>query len=357
MEKIKSINQICISLNNGHGVSNSILYMQKLLQDLGYISNIYILNNYSDINVKHYLYSIKEYPNDNSIAIVHFEIGFFKKDLETIFNINNKKILYFHNITPSHFFYSSKYIERVNVGRVQLKTMKKNFIAAFTNSDYTLKELIYRGYYKVFALPTLVDFNRFTDQQYDNNILNQYRNSFNIIFVGRVIQSKVQHQLINIAYQLKLNNISNFKLFLLGENSYTDYYNYIIHYMKSLDLSQNVIITNKITNEELNSYYKIANLYISVSEHEGFGMPMVEAIYNNIPVLAYNTTAIPYVIGNYGLINFKNADFFVKVIQQYMVDENLRNQLLQKQKEYIRQKFSKETIIKQLKHYLEEVIN
>jgi glycosyltransferase involved in cell wall biosynthesis len=357
MGKIEAIHQISYSVGKDDGVSNSIFYIQKLLKSLGYKSNIYVLAKNINKDVKQNIFSFDEYEeNKNTLIVFHFSLGIFKNLFQEINSIKQNKILYFHNITPSHFFHAEKFKERCEVGRVQLRNNISNFIGAFTNSKYSKKELIYHGYKKVYSLPTLVDFDRFKNKQYDKTILEQYKNSFNILFVGRVIQHKAQHQLINLFYQLKLNGIKNIKLFIVGGNFYSDYYKYMFNYRDSLGLENDIIISGKVENDELNSYYKVSNLYISMSEHEGFGMPMIEAIYSNTPVLAYNTTAIPYAIGKDGLFEFKNAESLALFVQQYIISKDKRDSLLNKQKKLIKKYYDSNSLIKKLEMYLQEMI-
>lgn len=345
MQKIK-INQFISSFNDQTGMGKTVLLIKKILLKMGFESNIYIDYNIEKISPEYNIYHINQFiENKNNILIYHF--GIENERHNYILNLKDKKILYYQNITPSHFFESKLYKSKSDIGREQIYSSVNQFFAAMTASNYSAKELIYYGYKNVKVLPLLVDS--------DVKVMNKLKSdTFNIIFIGRIIQNKCQHKLIELAYSLKLKGVKNFKIYIIGGNHFSNYYNYLFDYIKNLKLEKEVIITGHVTDEELMKYYSKANLYISFSEHEGFGMPLIEAMNHNIPVLAYDVTAIKDTIGSYGLFNMKATNTVADIVISYIKSNKKIEVLLQHQKKHIKQ-FENKYLEDSLSKYLNNI--
>lgn len=338
----------------GDGITKGVLLTQKILSELGFESKIYMLSDNVDIRLKADVYHIDEYvENSNNVLLFHAAIG--DTEQERIFNFLDRKILVYHNITPSHFFDGKAYKERCDLGRMQFEKNKDCFFGAYADSDYNANELKSFGYKDVEVLPILVDLKpRIESSNNKNVILEKYKDSFNILFVGRVIQNKCQHELINVMYELKSRQITNIKLFIVGGNHYSEYFQFLFRYRDSLGLNENVIITDKVTDDDLAAYYKVSNLYLSLSEHEGFGMPLLEAILNNMPVLAYDTSAISSTIGSRGLLSYKSTDYVVENILKIKDDLSYREEVMSYQKKHLKG-FEYNTIKEKFFNYLKDV--
>jgi len=337
----------------GDGITKGVLLTQKMLSELGFESKIYIIASSIDIRLKADIYHIDEYvENPNNILLFHASIG--SVDQEKIFNFLDRKILVYHNITPSHFFDGKAYQERCDLGRMQFEKYKDCFLGAYADSDYNARELRSFGYKHVEVLPLLVDLKSTIKDTNPNSILQTYKDSFNILFVGRVIQNKCQHELINVMYELKSRKITNIKLFIVGGNHYTEYFQFLFRYRDSLDLTENIIITDKVADDDLAAYYQVSNLYLSLSEHEGFGMPLLEAILNDVPVLAYDTSAISSTIGNSGLLCYKSIDYVVENVLKIKDNRAYRKEVLCRQKNHLKE-FEYDRLKERFYNYLKKV--
>ncbi|MGB5920006.1 glycosyltransferase family 4 protein [Arcobacter sp.] len=329
------IHQFAPWLRYGDGISRGIILIQEMLIELGYHSKIYTKQSSSEINLKNKFYLIKEYtPNENDILVYHF--SYYYKYHDDIMKIPTKKIMIYHNITPSHFFDSVKFKKGCDLGRLQLKESNKKFIASIADSKYNCEELLYYNYKNTFVLPLLVDSRNKKDIFPNKRILKKHYDTFNILFVGRVIQNKAQHLLIDVLKELSLRSYKKINLFIVGKNLYSDYFNFLFKYAKDLGLENQVIITNSVTEEDLHSYYKISNLYLSLSEHEGFGMPIIEAINHKVPVLAYDCGSISTTLGKHGLLKCKAANTVAKKIIKLIKDDNLLKELALKQQNHLK---------------------
>lgn len=329
------IHQYSTGIFYGDSTTKGVFLIQKILNEFGIESNIYTPQKKVDTNLEKEHFHISKYCEDeNNILLYHH--SYKNKDHSNIMKLRDKKILIYHNITPSHFFDGLSFKNASNEGREQLSNSKNNFIYSIADSQYNLNELNYYNYKNSFVLPLLVDSTIKETFKLNKNIVKEYSKSFNIIFVGRIIQNKCQHQLIELMYELKLRKIDNIKLFIIGKNHYTDYFNYLFEYSYNLGLKNNVIITDSVNNDDLSSYYSISNLYLSLSEHEGFGMPLIESINYSIPVLAYDSGAISTTLGKLGLLKNKASSEVANEVIKVMKDKYYKNNLIVKQKENLK---------------------
>ncbi|RXJ81112.1 glycosyltransferase [Arcobacter sp. F2176] len=332
-----SINQYSPAIAYGDGISNSLIFIQSLLIELGFDSKIYIhKKSTNSLPIKNEFFYINEYrENPNNFLIYQFSTK--DPNHELIMKFKDKKIMLYQNITPSHFFEGISYKEISNFARKQLSESVNSFIAAISMSEYSTAELLKNNYKNVSIIPLLVDSRKNDNKKINQNLLKKYDDSFNILFVGRVIQNKCQHNLIDVLYHLKLNGEKNIKLFIVGRDHYPEYFKFLFEYTKNLGLEKDVIITGPVDDNDLHTYYQISDLYLSLSEHEGFGMPIIEAMNYKIPVLAYDSGAIPSTLGKNGLLKKKNTSFISKEILKVKNNTSNRNSLIKKQQIHLKE--------------------
>jgi len=104
-------------------------------------------------------------------------------------------------------------------------------------------------------------------------------------------------------------------------------------FMRVLNL-EDVYLTGEVTDDELAAYYQIADLLLCMSEHEGFNVPVVEAMHAGVPILAYNSSSIPYTLDGAGvLIDEKRYEEIAEMMDLLMEDQTLRSRILRKQKQ------------------------
>jgi glycosyltransferase involved in cell wall biosynthesis len=351
MKKFKVINQFTPSVAFGDSVSNALLYTQRLLQKMGYKSNIYIGSIRVDINFKNDVYHISEYEeNEEQLLLYHFSIGHEYHD--EILKFKDKKVIIYHNITPDFYFKKDKFLEELcKLGRKQLSTSSSYFIGSIADSTYNCKELLYYDYKNPKVLPVLVDFEKIENIKPSKKIIKKFSKYFNILFVGRIVPHKAQLNLIDTIFQLKKQGTKKFRLHIVGSVGDEDYMNTLKDYVKFLGLKKQVNFTGKVSSKELNAYYKVSNLYLSLSNHEGFGMPLIEAMRYNIPVLAFNAGGTQTTIPKICLLDKKASSFVSQTILRLIEDNKYLDEMITQQEEYLK-KFFCENIYNQLEQYI-----
>lgn len=252
-----------------------------------------------------------------------------------------RKIMVYHNITPAHFFsqYDSVSEKNCAVGIEQVKKLKNTFNMILTASAFNKQDLINMGYNcSIYVRPPLIPFDDYKTPP-SNEILGKYDDDYtNIIFVGRISPHKCQHDVVRafVDYQKHYNKKS--RLFIVGSYSFdSSYHERLREYVEKITqcaAADNIIITGHTKFNEILAYYKCADLFLCQSEHEGFCVPLVEAMIFDVPVVAYDSSAIGETLGGSGfLMKEKKPLETAAVMNKILTDDNLRKSIIENQRE------------------------
>ena len=326
------INQFHSGTAIGDAITNQMLSIQKLLQKEGYTSEVYTENVAKGLekNVK----NIKTYKgNKENILFVHHSMGFDIFDY--IVQLPDKKALIYHNITPERFFDDEHTKMYIRKGLKQAKVYKDYLDYFIAASNYNRKELISMGHKNIDVMPVQISVDRFNNIKSNKNILKNNK-TINILFVGRLVRNKCQHEVIKSFAAYYKNFNQNSRLFLVGDDSITKYIKEINELTRNIGIHKNVFITGKVSEEELKAYYEIADVFLCMSEHEGFGVPLLESMKMGVPVIAYKSSAIAETMNGAGiLVTEKNSDIIGSLINEIITDKYLNNTVIKKQYERI----------------------
>ncbi len=327
------INQFHSGTATGDAITNQMLFIQKVLIEEGYESNIYAEHIPAELSSK--IKSIDKYKgNKENFMLVHHSMGFDAFD--KIISLPDKKILVYHNITPEKFFDDEGIKHYIRKGHQQVKEYKDYMLSAIADSNYNRKELLTYGYHKVDVMPVQISLKRFDNMESDAFLLESYKNTKNILFVGRVVANKCQTDIVKIFYIYNKFFNSDSKLFLVGDLSFTPYVKEVKELIKNFELDNKVILTGKVSERELKTYYELADIFLCLSEHEGFGVPLLEAMKQNVPVIAYESSAISETMGGAGiLVQQKDYNLIAGLIDELLKDNKLYHDIILKQKERI----------------------
>jgi len=350
------IHQINPIISYGDAIGNEMVEIREVLREFGYESDIYVKFIHPKLeDIKNYADYIKVSSPQN-ILIMHHATEYGSELLDFIRSLPDKKILLYHNITPPIFFqnFSSAHEHATKNGIYELKHEIKNIVdVALAVSEFNRQDLINAGFKKTGVLPYLNNFNKF-DITPDRKVIQKYSDEFvNLLVVGRISPNKKVDDAIKCFYYYNKYINSRSRLLLVGSYQGMDlYYDYLNNLILKLGL-KNVYFTGHINLDELISYYKIGDVFLTMSEHEGFCVPLLESMHFEVPILAYNSTAIPETLGGAGiLINNKNYIEIAELINLLVEDQVLRNRIIKKQSERLKF-FSRERIAGILKHYID----
>lgn len=331
---MKKLIQILDTFSYGDAIGNHVITLKRNLEKKGILCEIYA--HIIDDRVKEYAQNIDFYNEANEdVILYHLSSG---ADLNhRIATYRNKLVLNYHNITPPHFFKEyNKKLEQVSIeGYKDVQYLAPLVDEVIADSDYNLNELRKMGYNcEMHSIPIILNYEKYNGK-IDKKVFQLKEDQFtNIIFVGRITPNKCQEDVILDFYYYQKYFNKNSRLILVGNfQHFEKYYLKLKKYVKKLKLD-NVIFTGHITNAELLAYYKIADLFLCESEHEGFCVPLVEAMYFNVPICAYNSSAVGETAGDAAiLLDKKNPMVMAKIMNEVIEDKKIKIEIKKNQKE------------------------
>ncbi|MEE4563354.1 glycosyltransferase [Paenibacillus polymyxa] len=349
------INQLLPSISYGDAVSDSALNIMKLIRSMGIKSNIYAQHIHP--KMRRYVKEASLCPKNESV-IYHLSTG--SELAYQIPEFSKQKILFYHNITPSNYFtgYNDTLKKRCQDGRDELNFLADYIDVAIAASEYNRAELESLSYKITLTSPIIVNYEDYQTKSDSNleKMLNQ-DDCTKILFVGRIAPNKKQDDVIKSFYYYQKYINPKTKLFLVGSIDGTErYYNELNILIKNLQLEEYVTITGHISFNQILSYYRNADLFLCMSEHEGFCVPILEAMYFQLPIISYKSSAITETLGSGGfLILEKDYKVVAELIQIMLTDKELNSKLRANQLNQL-QKYSKENASEQFRKIFLEFI-
>ena len=328
-----AVHQIMPGFLYGDALGNQAVRIREQLRRWGYRSQVYAQFRDRRLND-----AGKEYGRyagrAEDTVIYHYSIG--SPLTEYVGRLPSRVVPYYHNVTPPGFLrgYNAPMAALLEQGRKEL-ALFKDAPLAMSASEYNREEMLELGFRHVEVLPYYVTFEALrasADSAAGREIVDRYQDgAVNILFVGRLVPNKRQDDLIRAfgAYHRLVN--PNSRLILVGSEANAPGYRMELETMAaSLGIADRVCLVGAVgPREGLGGYYRTADVFLCMSEHEGFCIPLVEAMAFDVPVIAYRSTGVPYAMGGAGLIvSSKRYDAIAELIVLLVGDKNLRERVL-----------------------------
>ena len=347
--------QMLPSLAFGDAVSNDALAIREVLSRMGYETRIYAENIQYKLQGQARAYRRMERTRKSDVVLYHHSIG---ADMAFDFEkLSCRKVMIYHNITPPEFFdgYDNRSKRLMVYGQATTKCLADKVDYCLADSEYNKQELRAMGYTcPIDVRPILIPFSDY-EQEPDAATLRQYRDGVtNILFVGRIAPNKKFEDVIRAFCYYKTQKNPNSRLILVGScGGMENYQQALEEYAAKLGIRESVVFSGHVSFGQILAFYRAADLFLCMSEHEGFCVPLVEAMFFGVPIVAYASTAIPSTLGGSGaLAKEKDPVFVGELMHRILSDEQLKAQLIAGQKERLKD-FSYEKISAQLIAYLQ----
>jgi len=346
------IHQFLESFSDADAIGYHVLEIQRLLKTLGLKSKIFAKNIDPKVNslASNFTNFVDERHSPNTKIIFHHSI--YSDTYNFIRTLPFKKILIFHNITPPEFFdYKPDFQKLLSGGYTQATQFNKFFQFAIADSNFNRDVLTKSGFRKqIIVIPPFLDINsKFRFRKPINNTQNKY---YKIIFVSKIAPHKRQDELILSFRTYQRFFGLNSRLFIIGNYEPSDLYCQKV--LKLAATEKGVKLTGKINLKSLAHHYQTADLFLSLSEHEGFAVPIVEAMHFSLPIIAYNAGAVADTLGSGGiLLNQKNPLVVASAIDALKNNKKLQASLVENQTHEL-ERFSHKVIVSKLRKCLLE---
>ncbi|MEQ1908546.1 MAG: glycosyltransferase [Vicinamibacterales bacterium] len=329
-----AVHQVLATLGYGDAIGHEVLGIQRVLRAAGYESDIFVETADPRLEplTRHYR-ELVDASHPENLLLHHFSIG--SRASRTAYALPDRMALIYHNITPPEYFAAvhRTLARQCFRGRREIHAYVDRCDMALGDSEFNRQDLESLGFDRTAVLPVVPDLSHLDDPA-DWFVAQQFDDEWtNILFVGRVIANKKIEDVIRCfhAYHTTFNPRS--RLIIAGVfNLFERYFAALTHLVNQLGL-QHVHFAGHVSDAELVAYYEVADLFLCCSEHEGFCVPIIEAFYKRIPVLAYAATAVPATMDGAGvLFDTKDPAYVASLmdgilsdpcLQDVMVDEQL----------------------------------
>jgi L-malate glycosyltransferase len=352
---MRAIHQIVAGYANGDAISNEVRVMRALFRSWGCESQIYSEQKRILPELRGEARDLAASRGDfrpQDVVLLHLSIG---SEVNDIFpGLPGRKALLYHNITPPDYFrgVQDQTAHILARGRQQAQALAGAAEVVMADSRFNAEEIAALGHANPQVLPLVLDFSMLRAKP-DRRILRLYRDGLvNVLFVGRCAPNKRIEDLLNAFYYFQRYVQPASRLIHVGSYAGMEQYHaLLLTRMRELQL-KNVELVGSVRQAELNAYYEVSRAFLCLSDHEGFCIPLLEAMTHDVPVVAYAAGAVPETLDGAGvLVREKRYDLIAEVLGRVTEDEVLRKAILRGQRERLA-RYEQQDLATELKRYL-----
>ena len=317
------VHQVLATLGYGDAIGHEVLGVQRVLRGAGYTSEIFVET--ADPRLEELTLDYRDMvgsvtPED--ILIHHFSIG--SRASRVAYASPGRMVLVYHNITPPEYFIGvhKDLVKLCFRGRRELTAYIDRCELALGDSEYNRQELDALGFRETGVLPVVPDFVHL-DVPPDHALAGGFDDEWtNVMFVGRVIPNKKFEDVIRAFHAYRTRHNPRSRLLLVGSYSGFEKYLAMLHALVARLGTPDVHFLGHVRNEELTALYDVADLFLCASEHEGFCVPLIEAFYKRVPVVAFASTAVPATMDGGGVLYDTKDPLHVACIMAALLDDS-----------------------------------
>ena len=329
------LNQWVPAAHRGDAIGDSARRARAILRGLGHDSEIFGLTVDDDLRGDVLPFADPR-ARLGDLTLFHYVLP--SPMTEAVTRLDGARVVYYHNITPARFFapYDPSLFRLATLGRRELATLVGRVDLALGVSEFNRGELEAIGFNPTGVLPLAIDLGRLLNAPRRpalDKIL--YDGQTNFLFVGRIAPNKKVEDIIRLAEHYKRHVDAYYRFIFVGRDEVVPRYSAMLRALIAEFgmLPERFIFTGPVPDAELAAYYRAASVYISMSEHEGFCVPLVEAMAMDVPVLAYASTAIPDTLGGAGVLFApKDFEYVAELMNVLAFDDDVRQKIIEGQR-------------------------
>ncbi len=339
------IHQLLVAAAPGDAVTGAALEIQRLLSRVG-PSDVYAC--YRDIVLDGPVLPLESYRDrvsagsGQNVLVVHASIG-DPRFLSFVRSRPEKIVLVYHNVTPARFFraHDSNFALLLSSGRAELETLRERTVLAIADSEFNAAELRAIGYDPVHVVPVPVDPFALRDEpEVPSLTVNHLDAVFGrpfLLSVGQILPHKRPDLLLQAFHLLVTELRPEARLVMVGPARLEPYGQAVRRLAQELNLA-NVWLTGTVERSDLAAFYRRATAFVTASEHEGFCIPLLEAMAFGLPIVARSYAAIGETLGDAGLLlpAASGPELLAEAMAAVLDDAELRADLAERGHERLR---------------------
>jgi len=341
------IHQFVHTLNYGDAISGEALTIRRLLAERGLGGNIYSLHAHDKVKeqTRHWLQfdedlAVSRAQNQPVCVILHYSIASPLNDLFMATESVERVVIY-HNLTPPRWFanYNSRVYQDLQRGVIELPSIINAADLVLADSEFNRDELAQFTNRSISVLPLPLDLEKWSVPANGGiAAVLKAKGEVNLLHVGRLAPNKCVEDIIKSFYFYRHKIQPRSKLWLIGIDIDTEIYSFELRRLISrFNLKDSVELVGAVADGELRSFYENCDVYLCMSEHEGFCLPLLEAMYFRLPVIAYGACAVPETLGGAGvLVQQKAHAEIAEVVNLLVTDQAARSKIIEAGEKRIR---------------------
>jgi len=344
------VNQWVPAAHKGDAIGDSARTVRDMLRVAGHTSDLYAMTVDEDLRGDVRSFS-EPAARAGDVTIFHFALPSPMTDAFAA--LPGARVLQYHNITPAEYFapYDPGLFRLAALGRTELQTLVGRVHLALGDSEFNRQELDGLGFSPTGVFPVAVNTARITAAPRRPALEKILADGLiNILFVGRIVPNKRIEDHIRLAEVYKRYVDSYYRFIFVGRyDGVPRYYAQVRALISEYQmLPDRFWFTGPVPDEDLAAFYRWADVYVSLSEHEGFCVPLVEAMAADVPVLAYAAGAVPETLGGAGvLFSPKDLELAAEAMGMLVYDRPFRDSVVAGQRQRL-QAFAPERLEAQL---------
>jgi len=329
------IHQWVPAAHRGDAIGDSARKVREMLRSMGHDSEIFAMTIDDDLRGD-VLPHADAAATAGDVTIFHFALP--SPMTEAFAALKGARVLQYHNITPAAFFapYDAGMFRLAALGRRELATLAGRVDLALGDSEFNRQELEALGFHPTAVMPIAVNTERITGAPPRPALERILRDGLiNILFVGRIVPNKKIEDHIRLAEMYKRYVDSYYRFIFVGRyDGMPRYYAQIRALIAQYEmLPDRFWFTGPVPDDDLAAFYRWSDAYVSLSEHEGFCVPLVEAMAADVPVVAYAAGAVPETLGGAGLLfEPKDLEVAAELLGSVVYDRQVREGVLEGQR-------------------------
>lgn len=307
-------------------ISNHVLQEQRVLRGLGIRCEIFADMRFVHEDLRslvHPASSWERVARPDDVALLHYSIA--SESIDHVLARAERSAIGYHNITPAELLWEwAPGLARVcAVGRRRLAELAQRVTASSADSDYNAGELRELG----FPNPAVVGILR-PPLPPPISAARHRSDRLEVLFVGRGVPNKAIHHLAMTMHALKDVGVRAHLTHIGSWGGMAPYERYCRDLIHELDLHHEITLLGSVSDARMASAYANADVFLCLSDHEGFCVPIVEAMHYGLPIVAFASSAVPWTAGDAALLlDEKSPSLVSEAIQEVRENTALRERM------------------------------
>ena len=326
------IDQLLPAAHRHDATGDAAEHLARVLRREGFDAGLYALTVDDDVADRVRPFEEFAAPGDDDITILHFAVP--SPLSSAIQGLGSRRAIVYHNLTPPDLLaaHAPDIARLTAIGRAELRDLATSgtIDLAIGVSAYNTRDLEATGFTNTATLPLPVDLGRYGGAP--DALVSHVGEDPGALFltVGRVAPNKRLEDFLRIAaYYLRYVDPHARFVVVGSDRGLEGYGGALAELHADLGLDDRVRFVGRVSLAEMIAHYRAAAVYVCTSVHEGFCVPLLEAMYFDTPILARAAAAVPETLGGAGVTyTIPDPASTAEMLHVLATDRDLRDRLI-----------------------------